>query len=157
MNIFVLDKNPRRAAQAHCDKHVSKMVVESVQLLSTALRFYNVSDNKLYRSSHQNHPCAIWTRTTKTNFLWLCEFAEELGIEYTFRYARTHKSSLLIPLCRGYSKVLPDGPKTRHAKCMPDYCKEGSVVQSYRNYYQLEKSGIAEWRHSPVPKWYKPD
>jgi hypothetical protein len=36
MNIFILDLNPRVAAQAHCDKHVVKMLLESVQLLYTA-------------------------------------------------------------------------------------------------------------------------
>ena len=38
MNIFVLDKDPVVAAQMLCDKHVSKMIVESAQMLSTAHR-----------------------------------------------------------------------------------------------------------------------
>ena len=36
MNIFVLDQDIRRCAQGHCDRHVSKMVLESVQMLCTA-------------------------------------------------------------------------------------------------------------------------
>ena len=35
MNIFVVEENPVDAARALCDKHVVKMVLESVQLLST--------------------------------------------------------------------------------------------------------------------------
>ena len=38
MNIFVLDRNPKTAAQLQCDKHVVKMIVESAQMLSTAHR-----------------------------------------------------------------------------------------------------------------------
>ena len=38
MNIFVLDMNPKTAAQLQCDKHVVKMIVESAQMLSTAHR-----------------------------------------------------------------------------------------------------------------------
>ena len=38
MNIFVLDKDPVKAAQYQCDKHVVKMIVESAQMLSTAHR-----------------------------------------------------------------------------------------------------------------------
>ena len=38
MNIFILDKNPIKAAREHCDKHVVKMIVESGQMLSTAHR-----------------------------------------------------------------------------------------------------------------------
>ena len=38
MNIFVLDSNPKIAAQMHLDKHVVKMIIEYAQLLSTAQR-----------------------------------------------------------------------------------------------------------------------
>ena len=38
MNIFYLDKNPKIAAEMHCDKHVVKMITETAQLLSTAHR-----------------------------------------------------------------------------------------------------------------------
>lgn len=38
MNIFVLDADPRVAAQSHLDKHVVKMIIEYAQLLSTAKR-----------------------------------------------------------------------------------------------------------------------
>ena len=36
MNIFLLDLDPVKAAQAHCDKHVVKMLLEACQLLYTA-------------------------------------------------------------------------------------------------------------------------
>jgi hypothetical protein len=36
MNIFVLHKNPRKSARWHADKHVIKMLLESVQMLYTA-------------------------------------------------------------------------------------------------------------------------
>jgi hypothetical protein len=36
MNIFVLHKNPHKAARWHADKHVVKMILESVQMLYTA-------------------------------------------------------------------------------------------------------------------------
>lgn len=36
INIFYLDHAPAAAAQAHCDRHVVKMILETAQLLSTA-------------------------------------------------------------------------------------------------------------------------
>lgn len=36
MNIFILDLHPTKAAQAHADKHVVKMLLEACQLLYTA-------------------------------------------------------------------------------------------------------------------------
>ena len=38
MNIFFLDKTPEKSAQYLCDKHIPKMLLESCQMLSTALR-----------------------------------------------------------------------------------------------------------------------
>ena len=45
MNIFYLDRNPKVAAEMHCDKHVVKMILESAQMLCTAHR---VLDSDLY-------------------------------------------------------------------------------------------------------------
>lgn len=36
LNVFYLDHDPDEAAQAHCDRHVVKMIVETAQLLSSA-------------------------------------------------------------------------------------------------------------------------
>lgn len=36
MHIFVLDTDPTRAAAAHCDVHVVKMILETTQMLCTA-------------------------------------------------------------------------------------------------------------------------
>ena len=38
MNIFFLHKDPQWAANALCDKHVPKMLLESAQMLSTAVQ-----------------------------------------------------------------------------------------------------------------------
>ena len=38
MNIFYLDKDLSKSAEYLCDKHIVKMIIEHIQLLSTALR-----------------------------------------------------------------------------------------------------------------------
>ena len=38
MNLFYVEKEPVAAAQALCDKHVVKMILETAQMLSTAHR-----------------------------------------------------------------------------------------------------------------------
>lgn len=35
MNIFILDENPQKCAEYHCDKHVVKMILETAQILCT--------------------------------------------------------------------------------------------------------------------------
>ena len=62
MNIFILDKNIKKCASYHCDKHVAKMILESAQMLSTAVRL--AGDDIGYKVTHQNHPCMVWTRNS---------------------------------------------------------------------------------------------
>jgi hypothetical protein len=38
MNIFYLSDDPVQCAKWHCDQHVTKMILEYAQLLSTAHR-----------------------------------------------------------------------------------------------------------------------
>lgn len=38
MNIFYLDQDIKKCAQAHVDKHVSKLILEAGQMISTAIR-----------------------------------------------------------------------------------------------------------------------
>lgn len=41
MNLFILDLDPKKIAQYHCDKHIVKMPLESAQMLSTVHRIMN--------------------------------------------------------------------------------------------------------------------
>ena len=68
MNIFVLDLSPITAAQYQADVHVVKMVLESAQLLCSP---FDSSYPALYKRTHYNHPCAVWTRTSVQNYSWL--------------------------------------------------------------------------------------
>lgn len=97
MNIFVLDKDPVKAARFHNDRHVIKMILESAQLLSTAhvvldgekVAAYDVPF--LLRPTHVNHPCAIWARATGANYDWLYRLLVGLLAEYTRRYGKVHR------------------------------------------------------------------
>ena len=71
MNIFVVDKNPMRAARALCDIHVNKMIVESMQMLTTALKqsgllapdelpFRKDGITRYSGNAHPHHPCTKW-------------------------------------------------------------------------------------------------
>lgn len=158
MNIFVLARDPYLAAKYHCDKHVVKMIIESGQMLSTALRFYGHSGHGLYKTSHFNHPCSVWVRQSRQNFEWLCCLMDGLLDEYHIRYGarkdKSHKCEAVFAEALRCMKFLPKTPSTPHPKCMPDYCIVPNVVSSYRNYYVLEKSHFAVWKFSKTPAWY---
>lgn len=88
MNIFYLDKDSSKSVQYYVDKHVVKMITEYAQLLSTAVRLSGIDAG--YKVTHQNHPSAIWTRESLSNWLWLKDLSYELNKEYMYRYQKTH-------------------------------------------------------------------
>lgn len=115
MNIFVTSSCPTEAAKVLDDKRVVKMVLETAQMLSTAI---NESGGKApYRSTHVNHPCNVWARTSQANFMWLWEHGKALAAEYVARYGKTHKSEpILDEILDGVSWIDP-GELTPFANC----------------------------------------
>ena len=149
MNIFILDHDPHHAAQAHCDKHIAKMILESAQMLSTAL-------GQGYKPTHKNHPCTLWVSQSQDNAEWLYELAFNLNQEYKRRYKHgtNHKSWDVI---RHYHnaqarRVLSNSGLTPFALAMPDEYKSDDAVQSYRAYYRSKP--FVAWAHSAQPDWW---
>ena len=145
MNIFFVDTDPKTAAQWQCDAHVRKMILESAQLLSTAHREldgdYWADLFDLYKSTHKNHPSAVWVRQSKANYQWLYDHFIALCDEYSYRYNKTHKTDTRL---REALQIIPHGcpdvPFFDPPQCMPDEYKHDNTVQAYRNYYTLDKA-----------------
>ena len=129
MNIFYLSENAQECAQMHCDRHVTKMIVEYCQLMSTAHRVldgeeytdltangrrikrWRLDDDReqtLMKASHINHPSAIWCRENIENYNWLYDMWSHLLEEYTYRYGKVHACAKLKDLLH----TLPTNIKT---------------------------------------------
>jgi len=163
MNIFYIHKDPEIAAQAMTDKHVVKMILESAQLLCTAHRIldghevivkskngHNLKkwehDNDsyndiLYRSTHINHPSAIWVRESSANYNWLYEHFIALGAEYQRRYGRTHKSidSLRFILASPPRNIKHKEQTPMRVAITNQQWHKSTPIESYRTYYIKEK------------------
>lgn len=161
MNIFFLDYDPELAALYHVDKHVTKMIVESAQLMCTAVNHYAGSPVTPYKSTHLNHPCGKWIRESLTNFEWVYELMIELNDEYKYRYDKTnnHLSFDKMIDCDIFGMALryypPELPRTLTpiALAMPDNCKMSDPVLSYREYYNLHKVDLFKWTKRSKPNW----
>jgi len=159
MNRFVLDLDPKLAAEYHCNKHVVKMIVEECQMLSTAHRLLSddlssEEDKILYNAVYMNHPCAIWVRQTSGNYEWAYALLENLCQEYTLRYERVHKSSQLLPYLQYLPKGIVKSPLTDFAQAVPEDCKHDNPVIAYQKYYREHKSSFAKWTKRSVPTWF---
>lgn len=153
MNIFILDRNPKLAARANCDKHVIKIILEISQMLSMAMSMSG-SDKAPYRVTHQNHPMSKFVRTTKGNYKWTCDHLEALLQEYTERYGKIHKCAQYLNLFRNSIHLIPDGDLTTFPQCMPDEYRDEDPVKAYKTYYKMDKARFAKWRLGNEPDWW---
>lgn len=100
MNVFALDESPILSARWQHDRHVVKMTLESLQLLSTACHLNESLMAEfpahylptLYKPiSNPNHPSAVWARESVANFVWLVAHEASLMGEYHHRFTNVHK------------------------------------------------------------------
>jgi hypothetical protein len=145
MNIFVLDKDPYRAAEMLCDKHVVKMCLETAQILST------INDGP-YKPTHMKHPCTLWAGEFMGNYRWLVAHGKGIAMEYEHRYGKRHKSEEIIYALDWPLKLLPEG-HSDFALAMPDQYKTKDAVESYRNYY-MSKKDFCNWTNREIPEWF---
>ena len=131
MNIFVLDENPITAARMMCDKHIPKMVVESAQMMASAVRRHGATDDvmpltkagKPYKGGYAHHPCTVWAGDTFGNFAWLADHAMGLLVEYTSRFGKVHACADPISELWSIGTSVYDDPilsVTPFALAMPD-------------------------------------
>ena len=145
-----------RNVSYYVDKHVVKMIVESIQILSTVNRLNGLDEG--YSITHRNHPCVLWAGESKGNWEYLRYLTVGLLWEWRYRYhnssVREHKSELI--LANLSMPNIKDIGLTEFVQCMPEYCKvQGDAIEAYRKYYVSEKQHIASWTKRERPYWFK--
>ena len=146
MNIFITSTDPKECAKMLDDKRVIKMVLETTQMLSTALIVHNGIGP--YKVTHLNHPCSVWVRTNQSNYDWTIEHLSTLLDEYTNRYSKIHKCSQYLPHLTQSRHIIPIGSLTTFVNCT-NY-KDLEVTQAYKQC--LKDKWAADKRK---PTWYR--
>lgn len=167
MNIFVLDLDPLVCAHYHCDKHVTKMVVEYTQLLATChWHFYKRGEHdsgwwlQMPKPMNENHPCALWVRRSAENYNWLHELLTELLQEFRRRFGHSHSYErqcvMLIDPPDGLVSSTQGVGRTNFIQSVPEQFWHADPTIAYRSYYVVMKSSFATWRHPrSAPMWYQ--
>lgn len=180
MNMFYLHPDPIVAARMQCDKHVVKMIVESAQMLSTAhrmldgtltmkpsksgkrmVKYFELSNNLesvLYKAVHHNHPCTVWTRESKDNYLWHYNHFIALCDEYKYRYGKTHATdNLLREVLATPPATIPERGMTEIPLAMksnPECMFPEDPVKSYKLYYKTKETKFnMVWTNRPIPEF----
>ena len=110
LNVFFLDRKPRKCAKYHGDKHLNKMVTEYAQILSSVWHILyfdcqgtegeDVHDQKdahdekqhydeikrsIYKKSHEKHPMVLWASKSLAHYNYVCDLGLALQQEKEVR------------------------------------------------------------------------
>lgn len=178
MNIFYLDEDIDKCAEAHFDVHVTKMQLEITQMLSTntwidevlgytprkvtsdettqlrsASEYANLPTEVRYKPAFFNHPCTIWMRSSYENYEYSVLLVDALDQEAQWRGFNAHKSAKVargLPLPR----KLPSSGFTQPAQAMPEEFFDEESVRAYRKYYRGAKASLAQYTRREPPIWW---
>jgi len=161
MNIFALSRCPMQSAWWLDDIRKNKMILESAQMLSTAVRVLSPdTDLQVYKVAYLNHPCTIWARQSRDNFKWLLSHMSHLFLQKD----GLHKSANLLTDFQKYadSGDFPNEELTPFANCARnlergvDYSEHTDTHEAYRLYMNdrwKETNITLTWRWGREPEW----
>jgi len=175
MNIFILDTNPRLAAKYRCKKHNPKMLIESLQLLSTYIKESN-NINKytfLDKPIKQGKELVNWLQKDINNLNWFKLFIQEL-FKLWIKYSK-NKAIKETALYNKYILFLEHNlldvdynnitPKSFIFRCQEEYIINDlqhkqecfdihRIVANYRDFYtwKLERQNMCNF-YEGVPYW----
>lgn len=166
MNIFALEyKNEKeskdidweRSARSLDNMRVVKMILESCQLLSTALHVNGIP-GAVYKPTHANHPSTKWVAESSKNFEDLVLHTKAMLDEYTQRFGKQHKcegvlNNNIIPLFENNKQKFQLSSSTPLKMAMPiEFQIQGDPVLSYRNYYVTKEK--MRYPKNKIPNWF---
>jgi hypothetical protein len=133
------------------------MVLETAQLLSTTHRVVETENLPpfIYQKTHANSQCAIWVRSSISNYEWLATHGMALANEYTYRYNKEHKSTPILTWLSLNVPSLSDKPFSQPPQVMPDEYRHFDSVTAYRRYYMENKMKniVCKWTKRERPWW----
>lgn len=153
MNIFVTSDNAAKCARYLDDKRVVKMCSETIQLLTAAVVSHGGKGP--VGLTHVSHPCAVWARETRGNYMWLLRHAKALFLEKSERFGSVHMYEDYVPMLEAQNGIIPAGPRTPFANCAANasFGLSFKHVQDTRLAYRLYLT--ERWKLDKLPpRWY---
>ena len=140
MNIFAVHQDPVQAAKILPDKHVTKMILESAQMLSLVYspHYWDIgtvlkvdgTPFKTAKGAFKKHPCTIWAAEKVENCAWLLQHAAGLCHEFVARYGKQH----------GLTKSIWDAKRLFHREV-------GLAITCYQMVESFARAMPDQWKH----------
>lgn len=155
MNIFATSLDPTESAIVLPDRHITKMSLESCQLLSiVASKWYhnygpihkeNGEPYSTEKGAFRNHPCTQWVAASVNNAMWLIEHGIALCEEYTYRYGKIHSCQKTLEEALDLFPQGNSNKATPFVRAMPDEYKLDTSIDTCTAYkmYVASKPWVA--------------
>lgn len=152
LNFFFLDRDAKRCAHYHGDKHLNKMQVEYAQMASTACWLIGKgSAEHMYKATHTHHPMVRWCAQSQAHLAFVIEVGLELAREKVERavialrhkkkWKTTHVSTPVLQYIKDHmppEDAFPLGSMWMDPPaCMPEEIrnKGRNIIECYHLYY----------------------
>tara|TARA_R100000008_G_scaffold86375_2_gene79216 strand:+ start:1699 stop:2214 length:516 start_codon:yes stop_codon:yes gene_type:complete len=159
MNIFAIEGNNNNidwvaSAKSQDNYRVVKMILESCQMLCTAINELSGAHVAPYRSTHKYHPSTKWVMSSSANFEALIEHTEALLEEYTERFDKIHKCQAVLDRCKVLytPSLFSNHSLTKLPLAMPIEYQSDDIIESYRKFY-ASKPRI-RYPKDKIPQWF---
>lgn len=177
MNIFVVHPDPIQAARMLPDKHVTKMILETAQMLSIVFskHYWDIGEVmkvdgtpfKTEKGAFKNHPCTKWAAEEFSHCAWLIQHGCALCSEYFYRYGKLHGLTQSLFECKKLFHREVGHPITIHetvgrfARAMPEdlkYNESIDDIEAYRQYLNTKQWAYYNYLRRPErrPDWLQP-
>ena len=177
MNIFVVDRAPIISARQLPDRPVTKMILESCQMLSIVFskHYWDIGQVmkvdgtpfKTERGAFKNHPCTKWAAEKPENCAWLIQHACGLADEFRLRYGKLHGlTQSVFATKKLFHRETGDAITIfynvdRFARAMPDVLKYDETiddVEAYHRYLNTKTWVASNYLRIPSrrPGWIHP-
>lgn len=142
---------PRENAKCLDNVRLNKFITEFQQMMNVAMASHGAQSHELLvtkagkpygTKSHINHPCTVWVRKNRSNFLHMTRSLLEYYKEHIGRGGSGHENVVAnVKRAMMFASRLPAGARTPFPNCAAseklgiDYKHIEDVHEAYRLYY----------------------
>lgn len=157
MNFFYCDESLESCAMALDDRRLTKMVLETAQLLNNVLVHFG-DMSAPYKATHMNHPSSVWTRTSPSNYKRMLAYFEFICLEFEHRRGKKHKCEDHYHTFVQFAfDLLEDDWDKPYGTPVPNCTTHKdmtNVIEAYR--LHLRDKWDAEYANHEAGYWYEP-
>lgn len=163
MNLFTISDNTKFCIQSLDDVLLRKTIVESAQMLSTAIHCNDnikVKPDMIYKKYNANEEHNVWVRESKYNFKWTLFYLIDALNEYQYRFNKVHDTYKIAQIVAQYEDMFPNIDMTpfprKFNKTYDNYKYLMNMSDTYLAYKQYL---ITKWNNETLdgkkPIWTK--